>query len=194
MAQLTSSSVPAGGHPSYEEEMRALIERLDIPDEQRRFLRSRWLDQVSYMGDRAGEAKRRYYGFRLATIIGGVVVPALVSISLAAQGRIDSNLDFGMRLLTFMVSAMIAITASVDGFFHFGDRWRHYRVNAERLKGEGWQYLTQTGGYRKATDPQQAFQGFAARVEEILRDDVEGFMSQVADSSPIEKHDIFTKL
>jgi hypothetical protein len=146
------------------------------------------------MGDRAGEAKRRYYGFRLATVIGGVVVPALVSISLAGQGRFDSNLDFGMRLLTFGVSAMIAVTASVDGFFHFGDRWRHYRVNAERLKSEGWQYLTQTGGYRKATDPQQAFQGFAARVEEILRDDVEGFMSQVADSSPIEKHDIFTKL
>ena len=146
---------------SYEDEMRDLIERLDVTDEQRQFMRSRWLDQVVYMGDRATEAKRRYHTFRLATVIGGVLVPALVSISLAGAGRFDSDLDFAMRLLTFVVSAIVAITASVEGFFHFGDRWRHYRVNAELLKSEGWQYLTHSGGYRRVTDPELAFQGFA---------------------------------
>jgi hypothetical protein len=99
-----------------------------------------------------------------------------------------------VRLLTFIVSAMVAVTASVEGFMRYGERWRHYRVNAELLKSEGWQYLTQSGSYRKVSDPEQAFQGFAARVEEILRDDVDGFMSQVTRTSPIEKHDIFTKL
>jgi hypothetical protein len=99
-----------------------------------------------------------------------------------------------MRLVTFIVSAMVAVTASVEGFMHYGERWRHYRVNAELLKSEGWQYLTQSSGYRRVTDPEQAFQGFASRVEEILRDDVDGFMTQVTRTSPIEKHDIFTKL
>lgn len=188
------SSQPAAASLGYEEEMRLLIGRMNVSDEQRQFLRSRWLDQVQYMGDRASEAKRRYYAFRLATVVGGVVVPALVSISLAGAGRFDSNLDFGMRLLTFVVSAMVAITASVEGFFHFGDRWRHYRVNAELLKSEGWQYLTGSGSYRKLDDPEQAFQTFAARVEDVLRDDVDGFMTQVTRTSPIEKHDIFTKL
>ena len=31
-------------------------------------------------------------------------------------------------------------------------------------------------------------------MEEILRDDVEGFMTQMTRNAPIEKHDIFTKL
>jgi hypothetical protein len=189
-----ASGTGAHATPSYEEEMRSLIARMEITDEQRQFLRSRWLDQVLYMGDRASDAKRRYYAFRLTTVVGGVIVPALISISLAGAGRFDSNLDFGMRLLTFMVSAMVAVTASVEGFMHYGERWRHYRVNAELLKSEGWQYLTQSGGYRRITDPEQAFQGFASRVEEILRDDVDGFMTQVTRTSPIEKHDIFTKL
>jgi hypothetical protein len=189
-----AAALDPGAPPSYEEEMRSLIARMEITDEQRQFLRSRWLDQVLYMGDRASDAKRRYYAFRLTTVVGGVIVPALISISLAGAGRFDSNLDFGMRLLTFVVSAMVAITASVEGFMHYGERWRHYRVNAELLKSEGWQYLTASGAYRRVTDPEQAFQTFAARVEEVLRDDVDGFMTQVTRTSPIEKHDIFTKL
>lgn len=189
-------SAPSGADdtPSYEEEMRTLIARMEVTDEQRQFLRSRWLDQVTYMGDRASDAKRRYYAFRLTTVVGGVIVPALISISLAGAGRFSSDLDFGVRLFTFIVSAMVAVTASVEGFMRFGERWRHYRVNAELLKSEGWQYLTGSGTYRKVDDPEQAFQGFAARVEEILRDDVDGFMTQVTRTSPIEKHDIFTKL
>lgn len=193
-AAPAASPTAADATPSYEDEMRSLIARMDVTDEQRQFLRSRWLDQVIYMGDRASDAKRRYYAFRLTTVVGGVIVPALISISLAGAGRFSSDLDFTMRLLTFIVSAMVAITASVEGFMHYGDRWRHYRVNAELLKSEGWQYLTQSGAYRKITDPEQAFHGFASRVEEVLRDDVDGFMTQVTRTSPIEKHDIFTKL
>jgi hypothetical protein len=196
MTQGPAASTPLdrSGRVSYAHEMRDLIDRLSVTDEQRHFLRSRWLDQALYMGERATEAKRRYYAFRLSTVVGGVIVPALVSISLAGAGRFDADLDFAMRLLTFIVSAVVAITASVEGFFHFGERWRHYRVNAELLKSEGWQYLTHSGTYRRMNEPEQAFQAFAARVEEILRDDVEGFMTQVARSAPVEKHDIFTKL
>jgi hypothetical protein len=175
---------------SFDDEMGELIDRLEVTEEQRRFLRSRWLGQVAYMGDRASEAKRRYYRFRLATVIGGLIVPTLVSISLVGSGRFNSDLDFMIRVVMFVVSAIVAVTASVEGFFRFGDRWRHYRVNAELLKSEGWQYLTRSGGYRRIKDPDAVFHAFADRVEEILRDDVEGFMTQVARTSPVEKRDI----
>jgi hypothetical protein len=192
MSQATAGARWSGSQASYEDEMRVLIERADATEEQRLFLRSRWLDQVVYMGDRATESKRRYYRFRLATVIGGVIVPALVSISLMGPDKLG-NVDGVIRLATFLVSLLVAITASVEGFYHFGDRWRHYRVNAELLKAEGWQYLTRSGAYHKAPDADAAFQAFSGRVEEILQDDVEGFMSKVASTSPIERHDIFTK-
>lgn len=195
---VARASGPAadGGDASYEDEMRALVERLSLDPEHKAFMLSRWLAQVSYMGTRASEAKRRYYTFRLATVVGGVVVPALVTISLALSSRtdVDPAIDLMIRMATFATSLMVAVAASVEGFFHFGERWRHYRVNAELLKSEGWQFLTRTGGYRKADDHEAAFQSFAARTEGILRDDVEGFMANVARSVPTEKHDVFTKL
>ncbi len=194
MTQPATGDQASATPMSYEDEMRELIARMSVSDEQRRFLRSRWLDQVDYMGLRASEAKRRFYGLRLATVVGGVVVPALVSISLAGSGRFDPNVDFLLRLLTFLVSAIVAVTASVEGFMRYGERWRHFRVNAELLKSEGWQYLTGSGPYRRLEDPDTAFQAFAARVEEVLRDDVDGFLSQVTRSSPAEKYDVFTKL
>lgn len=192
MSQSAPGAGPSVPQGSYEDEMRTLIERAELTEEQRQFLRFRWLDQVQYMGDRATEAKKRYYRFRLATVVGGVVVPALISISLMGADKLG-DYDFIIRAATFIVSLLVAITASVEGFYHFGDRWRHYRVNAELLKAEGWQYLTHSGGYHKAPDADQAFQVFASRVEDILRDDVEGFMSKVASTSPIERHDIFTR-
>jgi hypothetical protein len=183
-----------GARGSFEDEVGALIDALELTEERRQFLASRWLDQIGYMGARANEAKKRYHRFRLATVIGGVIVPALVSISLAGSGRFDPDLDFAMRLVTFVISAIVAVTAAVEGFFHFGDRWRHFRATAEALKSEGWQFLTRSGAYRNLDDAEERFQAFAARVESVLREDVEGFMTGVARTAPIEKHDIFTRV
>ena len=61
-------------------EMSSLIDTLDLSDLQKRFLRSRWLDQVVWMEDKTAEAQKRYYLLRLTSIVGGVIVPALVSL------------------------------------------------------------------------------------------------------------------
>ena len=90
---------------------------------------------------------------------------------------------------------MVAITASVEGFFHFGDRWRHYRVNAELLKSEGWQYLTGSGGYRKRRrTPSRRSRGSRRAWRRSCGTTWTGFMTQMTQHAPIEKHDIFTKL
>ncbi len=47
-----------------------LIDRLDLDDLKKRFMRSRWLDQVLWMEGRADRTREWYYRLRLATIIG----------------------------------------------------------------------------------------------------------------------------
>jgi hypothetical protein len=168
-------------------ELDAFINALNITDLQREMLRARWLDQVKWMGGKANQARRRYYALRLITVVGGVTVPALISVSL-------SNAEPAWRWATFVISLVVAIAASVEGLFQYGDRWRHFRRNSEILKSEGWQYLLGVGPYRKLTNPQDAYRAFTGRVEAILQEDVQGYMESVAQSRSEERHDIFTNL
>jgi len=159
-------------------DLEAMIDELSLSGLQRRYLRSRWLDQLVWIEGRAGRAQRRYYILRLVTIIGGVTVPALVTLNLkGATGA-------AATAATWTVSLLVAISAAVEGFFRFGDRWRHYRRTAELLKIEGWELSQLSGNYATFTTHAAAHRYFAQRVEDVLRQEVEGFVTTVVLESP----------
>jgi hypothetical protein len=159
---------------------RELATMIDVLDEltvlQKRFLHSRWLDQVAWMEARAKTAQTRYYALRLVAIVGGVFVPALVGLKLGNSGS-SPNWIFW---ITFFLSLLVAVCVAVEEFFHYGERWRHYRRIVEMLKSEGWQFFQLAGSYQKHENHDEAYSVFAARVEEILHQDIEMFMTQVA--------------
>ncbi|WP_446402133.1 DUF4231 domain-containing protein [Coleofasciculus sp. C1-SOL-03] len=53
-------------------------------------METRWLDQVLWLEERATKAQRCYYFLRLLTIIGGVIVSALVAFPCTKICRISS--------------------------------------------------------------------------------------------------------
>jgi hypothetical protein len=162
--------------PMDDEHMRAemgkLIEALVLPELNKQFLRGRWLEQVIWMERKAWDSVRWYYILRLTTIIGGVIVPALVSWNVG-EGAATT-----IHVITFVVSLMVAMSATVEEFFHYGERWRHYRRTVERLKSEGWQFFQLSGAYVNQTHV-QSYPAFAARVEELSREEVEVYTTQV---------------
>jgi len=85
---------------------------------------------------------------------------------------------------TWTVSLLVAISAAVEGFFRFGDRWRHYRCTAELLKIEGWEFSQLTGTYGEYATHVEAHRQFAQRVADVLRQDVEGFIATVTREPP----------
>ncbi len=151
----------------------SLIDELAIPDLHKHFLRSRWLDQVLYTEKRAQQTQSQYYTYRMMTIIGSVTIPALVSLNLT--GTVADYVHW----LTFGISLLVAVSSAVEGFFRFGDRWRHYRETAEMQKIEGWQFLQLSGPYRRFNTHLDAYHTFASRVEEIIRRDVAVYVAQV---------------
>jgi len=162
------------------EDLSALIEKIGLPELQKHCLRSRWLDQVLWMEGRANSARNKYYALRLATILGAVITPALVSAAASAQiGPV-------CRWSAFGVSLLVAASAAVEGFFHFGDRWRHYRRTVEGLKIEGWEFFQLAGSYRRYKTHEEAYPLFAGRVEKIIRADVEVYIAEVAQEGPEE--------
>ena len=153
-----------------------LIEAAALDDRQRDFLRLRWLDQLTWMESKASKAQRFYYRLRLITIVGAVVVPALVSLN-----TLDGWPGTAAQIGTWIVSLVVAVSAAVEGFFQFGQRWRNYRSTTERLKAEGWLYLQLAGPYQ-AVDGSHAglYRLFASRVEDIIQTDVETYITEVA--------------
>ena len=117
------------------------MQSFQLSDDQRHFIASRWLENVLWMERAAQQTRTRYFALRLTTIIGAVIVPALVSIN--AVGGAKAAITW----ITFVVSLVVALSAAVEGFFRFGDRWRHYRSLVEELKSEGWSYHELNGPY-----------------------------------------------
>ena len=163
----------------YKDELRktfeGLIDSANLDDRQRDFLKLRWLDQLTWMEGKAGKAQRYYYRLRLVTIVGAVVVPALVALN-----TLNGWPGTAAQIATWIVSLVVAVSAAVEGFFQFGQRWRNYRSTAERLKTEGWLFFQLAGPYAADGSHADAFRTFASRVEDLIQKDVDVYITEVA--------------
>ena len=159
-------------------DLEKLVKSLRLSDDQRHFVASRWLENVLWMEAAAQRTRTRYYGLRLITIAGAVIVPALVSINAVGDTR------EAITWLTFAVSLVVALSAAVEGFVRFGDRWRHYRGLVEELKLEGWAFHELSGPYRvEGATHETSFPTFAERVNELLARETQTYISEIAASA-----------
>ena len=157
---------------SLRSELERIIEKLHLSDLQKEFLRLRWLDQVLWMEERANKAKVLYYILRLTTIVGGVIIPALVSFSLPFWDAIT--------WVVFVLSLLVAISAALEGFLRYGEQWRHYRLKVELLKNEGWLFVQLSGRhYRNCPNHAKAYRRFAQRIERWNRLEVDEYLTDV---------------
>jgi Protein of unknown function (DUF4231) len=170
----------ARGHAGgLEQELGSLVDGVELGERQRHFMRSRWLEQIVWLERKAKDSQRWYYGLRLVAIVGGLVVPALVSLNVR-QGDVASTIAW----TTFAVSLVVAVAVAVEGFFHHGDRWRHYRRTAEMLKSQGWQFYELAGSYAPFRTHASAFRTFAGTVEALIAQDVDTYVSRVVREGP----------
>ncbi|HEY9651625.1 MAG TPA: DUF4231 domain-containing protein [Coleofasciculaceae cyanobacterium] len=151
-----------------------LIDRLDLSDLRKDFLKNRWLDQLMWLEGRATKERNRHHTLRLITIIGGVIIPALVG-----SGKGSDRWQDVLGWSAFGLSQAVAVCAAVEEFFAPGEKYRNYRNTAETLKIEGWEFFQLTGAYRQFADHTDAYTAFAQRVEQYIKQDVQGFISQL---------------
>ena len=183
-----------------EEDLNKLVDTVELPDQQKHFLRSRWMDQVLWMEGHANRDQNRYYLLRLTTLIGGVIIPALVSLNTPVLARLaigDSTYsDYTwlapfVGLASFVISLTVALCIAIEQFFNYGERWRHYRRMVESLKTEGWQFLQLSGPYRRYKTHAQAYRAFTARTEGILQHEVETYVTRVTREREEDEEEIF---
>ncbi len=180
---MTAAPTKVGGS---DQRLTALLETLELSEFQKQLLRDRWLNQLGWMSRQATKARKRFLWLRMPVVIGGVAIPGLVTILLSA-GTTDTTIEWlfnlptwVVRFVTFAVSLGVAILAALEEVLNFGERWRHYRRTAELLKTLGWQFMMLSGGFRRYGSHAAAFVPFTERVEDVLNEDVEGYLGQIA--------------
>jgi len=156
-----------------------VIDDLHIHEIQKKFLRERWLKELIRFERKSVYNQKRHYTLRLVTIVGGVVVPSLVSLDVRKSGVAET-----IAWTTFAVSLVVAIAAALESFFGYGDRWRTFRRTAEALKAHGWQFFQLAGRYSGSPDHSAAFSRFATQVEMLLERDMEAFVTHSGRHQP----------
>ena len=157
------------------EELGELLDKLQIDSFQKTTLKRRWLDQVVWADKKADECRRLHYRLRLTTIIGGVILPALVGVNMQLDKNNDASRWF--PYVPFVLSQVIAVSVALDEFGRYGDRWSNYRKMAEDLKAEGWQYLQLNGTYELLSSHQDGYARFAEQVENVISQDVKSYIA-----------------
>jgi SLOG in TRPM, prokaryote/Protein of unknown function (DUF4231) len=164
------------------EDFGKIFEMLKLNDLQKHFFRSRWLDQVLWMEGKAAKARNRHYLLKVTTIVGGVLLPALVTLNNGENPEVRKYVYWA----TFGISLLVSTTSSLEGFFLYGDQWRNYRRSVESLKTLGWQYFQLSGPYLSYKTHEEAFNAFAAQVEDVIQRDVEVYATQIAQQEKAE--------
>ncbi len=162
--------------------LKELIGALRLPESKKRFLVDRWLDQIQWMEGKAAACQRKYYWSRRIVIVAAAFVPVLTttSASLSEQEGYSHLAGEIMRWLSIGLSLLVTIAAAWEEFFRNGERWRHFRHTIEHLKSEGWLYLERSGKYAEYPSHNRAHSAFVLSVEQLLAEDVERFVNQIA--------------
>ncbi|MEO1095289.1 MAG: DUF4231 domain-containing protein [Cyanobacteria bacterium J06638_28] len=164
-------------HDMLRQDLSQLVDDLELPELYQRSMKARWLDQLLWTDKKAAQAQKRFYFFRLTTVIGGVIIPALVAFNHVSPRDGETR---GLNgFLLFSLTQVVAVCTAVEEFCQYGARWRQYRATAENLKSEGWQFFQLSGTYRKAGSHLQAYPVFSTRVERLIRRDVQAYLSEV---------------
>lgn len=169
-----SSEAPAS--TSAEDSLATSIDALGLPARQTTYLKRRWLDQLEWFEAKAGSNQRTHRRLRIVALVGGVISPVLIN---AAVGE-----DAGwLEIAAVVVSVVVGIAVALEGFLRPGERWLQYRQTAELLRTEWWMYVSLAGDYVDFPTLTDAHERFVDRVEQIVGQDVTGFVALAAASS-----------
>jgi cation transport ATPase len=164
------------------EELKKLMDEVKLSDEKlNHYINARWLKYVEWWDYRSRDAKRKYQALRIAVIVGGALIPALVGLRELMQLQ---AYGWMFAVASIVVSLVVAICAGLESFFGYGDIWREKRMAAELLKSEGFGYLELAGGYATFKTHEEAYKLFAQNVEELIRHEIKDYIVAVTPKPP----------
>jgi hypothetical protein len=120
------------------------------------YLEERVKQYQAWYDSKAVKLKSRYLYMRAATVVGGAIVPVLVSLDIPS-----------MKYVTASVSLLVVVLVSLESVYHYREQWKNYRSTEQFLGSERILFLTKEGRY-KGVSVDAAFLLLVERVEAAI--------------------------
>lgn len=166
------------------EELKTLMSGVKLNDpKSNEYINARWLKYVEWWDWRSRESKRKYQALKTAVIVGSAMIPALVGLRELKQ---LGDYAWMFSVASIVASLVVAICASLESLFGFGEMWREKRMSAELIKSEGFSFLQLSGAYAQFATHQDAYKLFAQNVEELIRHEIKDYVVAVTPKTAAE--------
>lgn len=148
------------------------------------YLETRLEQYCRWYDGRAVKMKRAHTRARVTAAVGSVIVPVLAQLSWhLSVGSID--LDTG-KLLTTIVSTLVAVLLALEGVLHHREQWKNYRTTEQHLRAQRVYFETRTGDYFGLGD-EPALKHLIETCETAIKDENELTLNVLTrSSSPVE--------
>ena len=131
------------------------------------YLKNRVQDQIDWYDRKSGILKKRYRWMKGTTIVIGVLIPVIISLS-----DVCDCINW-LKYLAGAMGAAISALEGISGMLKDKDNFLAYRAAREALMRERMLYSTLSGNYAGAKD---AFALFVANCESIMANEQSGWV------------------
>lgn len=114
----------------------------ELTDQQIRIIEVRYVSMIIEYKKRVKKYDFFHHFIRLTISLGGVAVPALLSIQ--SPGQFNS---ISLYWFTWVVSLTVTVLQNLSNIFRFDKKYYGLHSTVEKLNREGWQYLELSGRY-----------------------------------------------
>jgi hypothetical protein len=148
------------------------------------YLETRLEQYCGWYDARAIKMKRAYTRARVTAAVGSVTVPVLAQLSWQMSAGAFA-VDAG-KVLTTIVSTLVAVLLALEGVLHHREQWKNYRTTEQHLRAQRVFFETRTGDYFGLSD-ETALKRLIETCEAAIKDENELTLSVLTrSSSPVE--------
>lgn len=151
------------------------------------YIQCRLENQIEYFTKSANTNQKNYKILKRLGIYCNVFTSIAIGLIFAIPNLIDFY-KFILNIVAFGSSTIVLATYQWEEFHNYGAKWEKFRLIAERLKGEKYLYLMNSGIYANYVDISQKNQKFVEIIEKIIHEtDLSYFTLLVDPGKRIEK-------
>lgn len=153
----------------YKDKFFPIIRNIDIEENKRKILLTRFLEEVIYYDNKARVTEFFYILFSLIITIGSVILPALLSIqnvNFSEDEDIDASYKEKIYWLCWCISLLITICNGLIQLLSLNKQYSSYILVRDKMVAEGWKYLELCDNYIDGTHKDN-FTKFCEQIEYI---------------------------
>lgn len=147
---------------SFCERFLPLLSSMKLTSTQRALVEARYLTLVASADKRLAYTQVFYFALTMLVMIFGVLIAALITVEKISW--ISQEAARAVYWTTFSMSICLSIFSGLLHLFNIPKKYILCQTTSERLKAEGWAFVSEIGRYRDCLDK---FGLFCSRIEKI---------------------------